>query len=207
MDWSNVEVVSWDLDGTLYETAPLWGAFRTLVWKPLRPGSFIRTLRELLLLRRYRRWIASARLRGGVLGEVPDALQGPEADAVIDRWLSGAIRRSGAAVGVSEFIQFLAARGIRQVVCTDLRCLGKVDALALPQGFEAIIEGERLGVIKPHHQLLQSVLEQTGVRSSAVVHIGDREDTDRPAAEAVGVKCLILGTDFEDYRCLMRTLP
>ena len=99
MDWSNVEVVSWDLDGTLYETAPFWGAFRTLVWKsPTRivhthtPGTAVVTSIPAM--------DCKTRLRGGVLGEVPDALQGPEADAVIDRWLSGAIRRSGAAVGV-----------------------------------------------------------------------------------------------------------
>ena len=103
-------------------------------------------------------------------------------------------------------MQLFAARGIRQVVCTDLRCLGKVEALCLPLGFEAIIEGEKLGVIKPNHRLLQSVLNQTGANPTTVVHIGDREDTDRPAAQAAGVRCIVLGTEFEDFPSLIPTL-
>ena len=147
-----------------------------------------------------------SRLGGGVLGDVPAKLEGPDADEIIDRWLSGAIRASGAASGVIEIMQLFAVRGIRQVVCTDLRCLGKVDALDLPQGFEAIIEGEKLGFIKPNHRILQSVLNQTGAKPTAVVHIGDREDTDRPAAEAAGVRCIVLGSEFEDFPSLIRTL-
>jgi FMN phosphatase YigB (HAD superfamily) len=207
MDWNQVELVSWDLDGTLYDRAAFWRAFRARAMVGLRPGRFFQTIRELWLLRRYRRWIESTRSQGGEIIVRPTPLVGERADQIIDDWLSGAIREAGSSAGVREMMQALAVRGIRQVLVTDLRCLGKLHALDLPQCIETIFEGEKLGWIKPHPRLFGSVLASLEVTPDKLLHIGDRAETDGAAATHHGVQCLIRGRDFMDYRELIATLP
>ena len=207
MDWRGVVLVSWDLDGTLYDSESFWRAFRRRVWQQLRPGRFWRTLSELWLLRSYRRWVAECRSRGGAIPELPERYRGKRAEGVFERWISGTIREAGAAPGVQELMTELAGRGIEQIVVTDLRCLGKLDALDLPQCIDAVFEGESLGFIKPHPKLFTTVMEARKLNSAAILHIGDREDTDRPAAEVHGIRCLIRGSDFTDYPSLEATLP
>jgi FMN phosphatase YigB (HAD superfamily) len=204
MDWRDVEVVSWDLDGTLYDSDAFWRAFKAKAWAGLRPGCFFRTLSELWVLRRYRHWIKISRARGGEIRSRP--LDGARSDRIIDRWLSETLREIGPGEGVQSLMEALAQRGIRQVVVTDLRCGGKLQALRLPQCIERVFEGERLGWIKPHPQLFSVVLEELSVTPDSVLHIGDRRDTDLIAAQQHGVRCLILGDDFDDFPSLIATL-
>jgi FMN phosphatase YigB (HAD superfamily) len=207
MDWSGIALVSWDLDGTLYDSESFWRAFRRRVWAQLRPGRFWRTLSELWLLRSYRRWVAACRSEGGAIEEIPARYCGEEAEEILDRWISAPVREAGASPGVRELMSELARRGIAQVVVTDLRCFGKLHALGLPSCIDEVFEGESLGWIKPHAALFSAVLKTRGLPSNAVLHIGDRVDTDRPAAEAHGIQCLIRGHDFSDYAGLKATLP
>jgi FMN phosphatase YigB (HAD superfamily) len=207
MDWTQVDCVSWDLDGTLYDSDAFWRAFRAHARRGLRPGRFIRTLRELWLLRRYRRWIEATRRGGGEILDRPSVLMGKRADRIIDEWLSSAIRQAGPSAGAREMMQALAQRGIRQVVVTDLRCLGKLRALDLPQCIETVFEGEKLGWIKPHPGLFASVLASLKLSPERLLHIGDRTETDLPAATHHGAQCLIRGSDFVHYGELIATLP
>ena len=206
MNWRGVDLVSWDLDGTLYDSDAFWSAFRRRVRSGLSFGSFWRTVRELWLLRQYRRWIAKKRRNGGTLGPMPSKFRGEAAERVLDSWISGSIADAGAAVGLVDLMKALSERGIRQIVVTDLRCLGKREALSLPQCIERVFEGESLGFIKPNRELFSLVLEEVGVKAGGVVHIGDRSDTDLPAARHHGVKCLLKGVDFTDFPTLLATL-
>ena len=206
MDWSDAELVSWDLDGTLYDSDTFWIVFRRRVAKRLRFGSFWRTLRELWLLRQYRRWIAKERSKGGSLGPIPSKFRGEVAEGVLDSWISECIAEAGAAMGLTDIMMALSARGIRQIIVTDLRCMGKLDALKLPQCIEDVFEGESLGFIKPNREVFSLVLQRVGVPPGGVVHIGDRMDTDLPAARHHGISCLVKGIDFPDFPTLFATL-
>ena len=206
MDWTGVELVSWDLDGTLYDNDAFWTAFHCRVRSRLRFGQFWRTIQELWLLHRFRRWVAYERRRGGCLGPKPAALNSDSADVILDSWITGCIADAGRSDGVVDVMNALSSRGIRQVIVTDLRCMGKLEALELPQCIEQVYEGETLGFIKPHHELFSIVLADSRIRSEAVVHIGDRADTDAPAAQHHGIKCLLKGVDFTDFPSLFATL-
>ena len=112
-------------------------------------------------------------------------------------------RRSTWAGGLLEAI---AAEGKRQVVVTDYEAEGKLDALELPITFERVFEGEVLGAIKPSPQLFQVILKELDVAPSALLHIGDRDESDGAAARGAGCQVLILGKDFKSYADLRELL-
>ncbi|HUH02694.1 MAG TPA: HAD family hydrolase, partial [Kofleriaceae bacterium] len=168
-----ITVVSWDVDGTLYDMGPM---VRHVVWLGLgglcaRP---LRTWRELGRLRRFRRAMNLVRARGGALlpGDVP-ADRG-ELIALEERWYGRAIARVGLRAGVTDLIADLRARGLRQIVVSDYRAEYKLRLLGLEGAFDRVYAGEDLGFLKPAPQLLAAVARDLGVAPAHILHLGDR---------------------------------
>jgi FMN phosphatase YigB (HAD superfamily) len=193
MDFRDIEIVSWDVDGTLYELPRM---VRSLWWLGLgglvrRP---IRTVRELRRLGRFRRAMNRVRAAGGALGNRLPADR-DELVAIEERWYGRAIARVGLRPGVAELLDRFAGEGVRQVVISDYRADYKLAALALTDRFDRVYAGEQLGYLKPAPELFLRVAADLEVAPGSILHIGDRRDRDGVAAKAAGCRVLIAGED------------
>ncbi len=186
-----VEAVSFDVDGTLYELPRLRAAIRRLALARLL-GAPLATPRELRRLARLRRAMEATRAAGGdlaalTLPEPRDALA-----ALEERWYVAALRRCGPRPGVREALDALAARGVRRVVLSDHPAETKLAALGLADAFERVYVGEVLGALKPSPVPFRAALADLGLAPSALLHVGDRPETDGAGAAAAGVRAWIL---------------
>ena len=198
VDWDAVQVVSWDLDGTLYSLKPVVKAFRRRILLDLLKGRLWSTIHAGFSLWRRLTTMRKVRDRGGVEG-LPKPAETTNVKIRMADWHSGAVGDVGAQPGLSELLQAVQETGKRQIVITDYEAEGKLDALNLPITFERIFEGEVLGAIKPSPQLFETILADLQIHPHALLHIGDRDESDGEAARGAGCQVLILGKDFESY--------
>jgi HAD superfamily hydrolase (TIGR01509 family) len=191
IDLAGVQVISWDVDGTLYELpAMIRFLRRAAVRAALRRP--VRVAREQRRLARLRRAMEEVRRAGGDLARL-GPLPAPRAElaALEERWYGPAIRRAGLRAGVPEALRDLLARGRRLVVVSDHPAAFKLEALGLTDRFERVFEGEALGVLKPSPRLFAAVVAELGIPPGALLHLGDREG-DARAAEGAGCRALLL---------------
>ena len=205
IDWEAVEVVSWDLDGTLYSLQPVVAAFRRRILSDLFKGQFWGTLRAGFSLWRRLSTMRKVRDKGGIEG-LPKPAETTHIKIKMADWHSAAVGDVGAQPGLIALLEAIDKSGKRQVVVTDYETEGKLDALKLPITFERIFEGEVLGAIKPSPELFKVILEELQVTPRALLHIGDRDESDGVAARGAGCQVLILGKDFEDFDSLHKHL-
>lgn len=191
IELEGVEVVSWDVDGTLYELPPMIAG--------LRRAALRQALRHPLRVAREQRWLArlrasmeAVRRAGGDLAAL-GPLPRPRAElaALEDRWYGEAIRRAGPRAGVRDALDALAAGGVRLVVVSDHPADAKLAALGLEGRFERVYVGEDLGALKPSPRLFEAVVADLGVAAGALLHLGDREGDVR-AAEGAGCRAHLL---------------
>ncbi|MGE0707479.1 MAG: HAD family hydrolase [Planctomycetota bacterium] len=187
-----VSVVTWDVDGTLYELPAMAACLRRAA---LRRGlrAPLRVLREQRWLAQLRAAMEGVRRAGGELRHL-GALPRPRAElaALEERWYGEAIRRAGPRPGVPETLADLRARGLRLVAVSDHPADYKLAALGLSGCFERVYVGEALGVLKPSPRLFEAVLEDLSLAPAALLHVGDRDDSDRPAATGAGCRFTLL---------------
>jgi phosphoglycolate phosphatase len=186
-----VEVVSFDLDGTLYELPRLRAALRRLALGRLL-GAPLATPRELRRLARLRAAMEAVRRAGGDLATL--ALSEPrEALAALEeRWYVPAARLAGPRPGLRELLGALRARGVRAVVLSDHPAASKLEALGLAGAFERVYVGEALGALKPSPAPFRALLADLGLAPGALLHVGDRADTDGAGGAAAGVRTVIV---------------
>jgi FMN phosphatase YigB (HAD superfamily) len=196
VDLARVQVVSWDVDGTLYALPRLRLAIAVRALARAATGGLRGDLDELRRLARWRELMERVRAAGGDLRTAGDAASVGERDAIRAlerRWYGDAIRRVGVRAGVRPLYRALAARGVRQVVLSDYDAEYKLAALGLAGAFAAVYSGESLGWLKPSTELYRRVTAAEGVAPQAWLHIGDRVDRDVVPARAIGCQAMILG--------------
>ena len=171
---TGVTAVSFDVDGTLYSDRFLRSR---VTWEAVRRGS----LRDLRTFRN-RRHPAS------------DAAARRAAEA---RILIPVIRRLGPRPGVAELLDRL--RPYTLIAVSDFDPEARLDALGLRGPFERVYAAERHGALKPDPRVFHAALADLGIAATALLHIGNRADTDGAAARAAGCRALILGRDFASF--------
>lgn len=195
---AGVAAVSFDLDGTLYSVR---GLRRRLVGEAARqslgrgsaaPFADLRTLR-----RAYRR-AEAARLRGGRLDDGWAASKAARL-AAEGRLLLPALRRIGPAPGVLALLEVLQRRVGRVVVISDYEPEAKLEALGLGGRFDRGYAAEEVGRLKPDPAVFRRALAELGIAAEALLHLGDRAETDGAAAAAAGCRALVRGRDFESF--------
>lgn len=175
MSLAGVAAVSFDVDGTLYSDRFLG---TRVVLEAIRRGS----PRDLHRLRNRRD--PSSDFAARLAAEA--------------RILLPAIRRRGPRSGVVELLDRLRPRTL--VAVSDFEPEAKLEALGLRGYFERVYAAERTGALKPDPRVFHAVLADLGIPASALLHVGNRADTDGGAARAAGCRALILGADFTSFR-------
>jgi len=205
IDWEKVEVVSWDLDGTLYALKPVVQAFKRNILRDLFRGKILGTLAAGFSLWRRLTTMNQVRKRGGVQG-LPKPAENTNIKMQMVRWHSDAVESVGAQQGVFALLKAIESAGKRQIVVTDYEAKEKLEALNLPVTFEHVFEGEVLGAIKPSPKIFKTILSELDIAPEALLHIGDRDESDGVAARKAGCQVVILGKDFTNFEALHQAL-
>lgn len=211
---AGVAAVSFDLDGTLYSTR---GFRRRVVGEAARQvvgrGSAA-PFADLGTLRRAYRRAEAARRRGGRLDDDrADNWADDGADDRADDWATSkaarlaaegrlllpALRRIGPAPGVLALLEVLRRRVGRVVVVSDYEPEAKLEALGLGGRFDGAYAAEEVGRLKPDPAVFRRALADLRIPPEALLHFGDRAETDGAAAAAAGCGALIRGRDFESF--------
>jgi len=196
INFERVKVVSWDIDGTMYDLERLIKAFKRDLFSRMLSRNWIRAWVDFFRLLRFKRFMDRIRAKGGTyqVGTVPNR------DAVAetqDEMYGRILPLIGIEPGVKELMAWIQAQGIEQVVFSDYLPSTKLKALGVDVYFSTIYAGESLGYLKPGTDSFQAIIEAHHLEPDQLLHIGDRTDTDGAAAEQVGYQVAIIGEHFE----------
>ena len=182
--------VTWDLDGTLYATGPH------------RRRLALRLLPQLPLIRAWQEAVGTCRRAPGadlprqIAARTAERLGCAEEEAEARLWFFlertwiPALRSAHVPPAVQAALTLLDARGVPRAVASDHPAWGKLRALGLAEGWQAVLDGETVGALKPAPELILAAAQALGVAPAHLLHVGDRTDTDGAAAEAAGARFL-----------------
>jgi putative hydrolase of the HAD superfamily len=190
---SEIKLVSWDVDGTLYSLPGMMWQLTLMLAGEIAKGRGLAALKELNMLRRYRARFDAARCMGGALSPNGAATDQARFQDLARRWYGPAIRKVGPRAHVEALLAYFSAQGIPQVVFSDYEAGYKLNALGLKDRFASIYVGERMGHLKPSPQVLRCIAADFGISTANILHIGDRVDRDAVAAREAGAQCFIRG--------------
>ena len=201
-----------DVDGTLYEQAPLRRRMARellghVLFRPWRVGL----LRRLQTFRRERERIGEEELPGagrlqyerpaGLLGVTPERLR-----IEVEEWIERRplpVLADLRVPGVRRFFARLRAADVRIAVLSDYPAAEKLAVLGLAA--DVVVSGTdpEADRLKPHPAGLEAVLERLGLPAGDCLMIGDRDDRDGEIARRIGVEYLLRGTDFATFTELL----
>lgn len=201
--WSQIDLVVFDVDGTLYEARrlralmALWLAMHTL-----RAGAWSLP-RQLAVFRQVRERLAQAQAHDFVDAQYRVASQraGCSADAmrsVVEEWMQRRplpLLRACARPGVQAVFAGLRARGIQVAVLSDYPARAKLEALGL-QADPVVWAGDAaVQRLKPDPRGLHHILTRTGIAPARALMVGDRLDRDGAAAARASMPAVILAPE------------
>ena len=199
LDWTTIDLVVFDVDGTLYDQRQLrLGMLRQLVRHTWQTRS-LDTLRTLRTFRRVRealgeqagadfmalQYADTARRHG----KTPAAVR-----ALTDEWMEQRPLPLLAAcryAHVAEVFAGLRASGKRIAAFSDYPAPAKLAALGLAADVVVCATDADIARLKPDPAGLLAILRQTGVAPERALMIGDRFDRDAAAAGRSGMRALI----------------
>jgi len=206
---ASIRALLFDVDGTLYELAPLR---RALTWRlPMRElvlsGRPLRGVRRIRALQQYRRVLEELRLeepgagpkRHLELAAQRSGLSVGELDALVQQWMLAyplrfllAARREG----LVPFLEAMREKGIPCAAYSDYPAEEKLRALGIAEHFAFCLDSSdpRIGSYKPDPRGQLLACELFGLPPERVLYVGDREEVDGAAAEAAGMPAAILGS-------------
>ncbi len=205
IDFSKVQVVSWDIDGTLYDLHILMSSFKKDLFRRMLSLGWIQAWRDFFRLLRFKRFMDKIRAAGGNY-DVPPVPNRQTIEQTQLEMYGRILPDIGLLPGVLALLEWLDTQPVRQVVFSDYKSTGKLKALGVDGFFETVFAGEELGHLKPSTAVFTKLLETLDVPPEGLLHIGDRVDTDGAAAKDVGYQVAIIGHDFPTANELMDTL-
>ncbi|MBE7731951.1 HAD family hydrolase [Devosia faecipullorum] len=200
--WDDCRIVVFDIDGTLYDLAPMrlhmaamvgWQAIATLDPKLFRLISTLRRRREELAEKE------TADFEAVLVADVAASMGRSEAAIRIalsdwfDRRPLPYLKRYRVP-GAQELFLALRQRGIQIGVLSDHRAVDKLTALGLSADLVLSAVDPEIGVQKPHAKGLLTLLDRAGRHPAEAIMIGDRLDRDGAIARRAGTGLLLRGT-------------
>lgn len=213
MDWDGIDLVVFDVDGTLYDQRHLRARMAmSLLRHTVQSGS----LRLPMVLRAFRQCRET-------LGKLPAAdflerqyeltamrcgCSAEDVRALAEEWIE---RRPLAHIGVCRYpgirplFEALALSKRTIAIFSDYPAAAKLDALGLRADLIVSATDEDVRRLKPHPAGLKKILALTGTDAGRAVMIGDRADRDGAAARRAGMHALIRGRRADAGRGVFRT--
>ena len=199
LDWTTIDLVVFDVDGTLYDQRRLQLAMlRQLLGHAWQTRS-LDTLRTLRTFRRVREALGEQAGADFVAlqyaqtasrhGKTPGAVR-----ALTDEWMEQRPLPLLAAcryAQVAELFAGLRAAGKQVAAFSDYPAVAKLAALGLAADPVVCATDAGIERLKPHPAGLLAILRQTGVAPQRALMVGDRFDRDAAAAGRAGMRALI----------------
>ena len=198
-DWDDLQLVAFDVDGTLYDQAALR---RAMAWELLAHCARRASLRPLHILRTYRNLresMADAETRDFdplLIVDVARRCACPEevVAEIVAEWIG---RRplpllSGRRYpGLIALFAALKRRGKIIGILSDYPAREKLQALGLGADLIVSATDAEVGVLKPHPRGLETLMRRAAIAPSQTLLIGDRRERDGEAARRAGAFSLI----------------
>ncbi|MGA9520742.1 MAG: HAD family hydrolase [Myxococcaceae bacterium] len=188
MNLDGIDLVSWDVDGTLYPVRTLARWTRLVFLMRWRELGWTAAREEALRAKRHRRRVHRQRQGEAKVEWDPEYAGDAEALSV---YVCGGLRWIKPAPGAIALMDRIAAAGITQVAISDFAAPQKLDAMGIRHRFAAAYSCEELGHWKPSPLPFQHVQRTHQISPEHHLHIGDREDLDGRAATAAGGRFLL----------------
>lgn len=187
-------MVSWDLDGTLYEMKAMRGSLHRRAFRRCL-SSVWRGPQELLELVQLQRQMKASRGNADRVEAFLQSESGQRFMRLQAEWISESIRVCGARAEAAPVMRCLHEHGIKQVVFSDYPVGQKLVALGVEQWVDHVVVAADTFQVKPDPRVFERLCQELSVRPEQVLHVGDREDTDGGATRA-GISTLILGREI-----------
>jgi HAD superfamily hydrolase (TIGR01549 family) len=210
IDWDNVSLVVFDVDGTLYSQSRMrLRMLRSIVSNAARERS-LRVARVIGCYRRLREIAGEEELDDfeSILMDRTARQVGVDEAAVraiVSEWIErrpleyiGACRYSG----VSELFQTLRLRSKLIGIYSDYPATQKLAALGLTADYVITAEDADVRRLKPNPRGLRVLMDRAKISPSRTLVIGDRVERDGYAARRAGANALIRSTRvIEGWTC------
>ncbi|MDX1694273.1 MAG: HAD family hydrolase [Ketobacteraceae bacterium] len=184
----HIRVISWDMDGTLYSSSAfkrcLYRRWLRYCWQPS-------VWRDIRAIARAQQMMQRVRAAGGEWPGYEPVLRA-QAQPCERLWFAAALQATGPRPGIPETLAAFRERGYRQIIVSDYSAAYKLQALGISHYFDAIFAGEDSGIFKPSPRVFSRICVEMNIEPAALLHIGDREDTDGVAASAAGCSVVIV---------------
>lgn len=178
-----IKVVSWDVDGTLYDSSVMKKHLVTLwlsaFWRPS-------TWRDIKVILASQKMIKRIHNNGGEYGSLFNEETRRLAERAEKRWFHRALSQSGLREGIVNAVAFFRLSGLQQIVVSDYRADYKLEILGIKREFQHAYACEDHRALKPSSAIFDLVCNELGVLPKEILHIGDRADTDGVAAKKAG---------------------
>lgn len=208
--WNTIQLVVFDVDGTLYAQKPLRiRMLGALLLHTLVSRSF-ETIQVLRHFRRIREDLGNEEVQNfeTTLFERTSKVTGtsPENIAqIVHEWIEVrplAYLETCRYPGLKEVFQSLRTRGIKIGVFSDYPARQKLEAMNLEADFVISAEEANVRVLKPNPLGLIQLIAKAKATPSTTLMIGDRIDRDGEAAVRAGTLSLIRSDkDLADWNC------
>ncbi len=192
--WSQVNVLIWDLDGTLYKPkSNISRAIRECEYQVIT--SHTRWSKKKVIEEFYKVYkvvTPSGTKTAAIVSGIPTVQAARECQNFLDRrkFLSRDDRLIEMFNKLSHYTHFMLINGTKRSTSQALEVLG-----IPPRMFVEIVSSETVGENKPSPKGFLYILKKTGIEPSKHLMIGDRVDVDLVPAKKLGFKtCLVWST-------------
>lgn len=208
MIWKELELVIFDVDGTLYKQSSLRKImlFKLLSYYLIRPWRY----KELVILSSFRK---EREKRPGFAG--PDLQEAQytwcaestgypvqQVKKVINKWIFNAPNpylKASLYPGIANFFKDLRENGIKIAIYSDYDSENKLKSMELIADFEISSTDKKVNSFKPIPKGLLVVLDEMKITKKAnSLFIGDRIELDGVCAENAGIPFLLVDKSTAD---------
>lgn len=198
-DWDSIKLVAFDVDGTLYNQAPLrWRMVRDMCLQAVASFS-LATPTVIRHYRQLREELGDKETRGferELIAVTAAKAHCPETlvRKLVEEWINLRPLPYLAACrypGVDRLFDALHRSGKTVGVVSDYPAMAKLAAMHLHADIVISATDLNIGVLKPNPKGLVELMRQASVAPECTLFIGDRIDRDGFAAQRAGVRCLI----------------
>ena len=194
---ADIEAITFDLDGTLYDDRAIRWRYVLQNWTSLRVVRVTRRVREEL---RTETFVDGGALEAEVTRRVAERLEASPEEArkqiqrALHERLVNVLEKVGPRADALSVLETLADRGLRIGVVSDYAVDEKLTALGLAHLPWAVrVAADSLGALKPHERCFVRAADALALPTNRVLHVGDRFDTDVLGAQKAGMYALLLG--------------